>query len=60
MAGPSLLAKAAGPLVAAGILRAYPNPAVLLSILLAMSMISLAFYLDAVKIVNRQNLQFAI
>ena len=37
MAGPSLLAKAAGPLVAAAIFHAYPKPTVLLLILLVMS-----------------------
>lgn len=50
MAGPSLLAKAAGPLVAAAILRACPSPGIFLFILLCMSLISLAFYMGAVKI----------
>jgi len=50
MAGPSLLAKAAGPLVAAAVLRAYPSPVVLLFILLGMSIISLMFYLGAVRL----------
>lgn len=59
MAGPSLLAKAAGPLVAAAILRAYPSPAVLLLILLGMSMIALAFFLAAVKVGDKGMSQFA-
>lgn len=59
MAGPSLLAKAAGPLVAAAILRAYPSPAVLLLVLLGMSIISLAFYLGAVKLGEKGTSQFA-
>ncbi|MRW88410.1 MFS transporter [Duganella sp. FT80W] len=50
MSGPSLLAKAAGPLVAAAILRAYPSPGIFLFFLLCVSLISLAFYLGAVKI----------
>lgn len=49
MAGPSLLAKAAGPLLAASILRAYPAPLVLLTVLLAVSLVSLLFYLGAIK-----------
>lgn len=48
MAGPSLLSKAAGPLVAAAILRHDSGPTVLLSVLLAVSIASLAFYLRAV------------
>lgn len=49
MAGPALMAKAAGPLVAAAILRNYPAPAPFLYLVLSMSIISLAFYIDAVK-----------
>lgn len=49
MAGPSLAAKAAGPIVAAAILSGYASPAALLVILLAMSIVSLGFYLHAVK-----------
>lgn len=49
MAGPSLAAKAAGPIVAAAILSGSTSPTVLLVILLAMSVISLGFYLHAVK-----------
>lgn len=49
MAGPSLLAKAAGPLVAAAILRNYLAPAPLLYVLLSMSIISFAFYIGAVR-----------
>jgi MFS family permease len=48
MAGPSLLSKAAGPLVAAAFLDHGDGPAVLLFVLLAMSFASLAFYLRAV------------
>jgi hypothetical protein len=48
MAGPALLSKAAGPLVAAAILRHDGGPTVLLSVLLAMSVASLGFYLRAV------------
>lgn len=48
MAGPSLLSKAAGPLAAAAILRYDRGPLVLLFVLLAMSVASLAFYLRAV------------
>jgi MFS family permease len=47
MAGPSLLSKAAGPFVAAAILRHDGGPTVLLSVLLAISIGSLAFYLRA-------------
>lgn len=49
MAGPSLLAKAAGPLVAAAILRNYPAPAPFLYVLLSVSIISLVFYIGAVR-----------
>jgi MFS family permease len=48
MAGPALLSKAAGPLVAAAVLRHDGGPTVLLSVLLAMSVASLGFYLRAV------------
>jgi len=48
MAGPSLLSKAAGPLVAAVVLRHDGGPALLLCVLLAMSVASLAFYLRAI------------
>jgi MFS family permease len=48
MAGPSLLSKAAGPFVAAALLRHDGGPTVLLSVLLAVSIASLAFYLRAV------------
>lgn len=49
MAGPSLLSKAAGPLVAAAVLRQGGSPAVLLSALPAVSLASLGFYLRAVS-----------
>jgi MFS family permease len=48
MAGPSLLSKAAGPLVAAAILRYDGSAVVLLAVLCAISVASLAFYLGAV------------
>ncbi|MCA1858135.1 MFS transporter [Massilia oculi] len=48
MAGPSLLSKAAGPLVATAVLRHDGGLTVLLSMLLAISIVSLAFYLRAV------------
>jgi len=59
MAGPSLLAKAAGPLVAAAILRNYVAPAPLLYVLLSMSIISLAFYIGAVKTRDKPDLSFS-
>ncbi|HEY0844149.1 MAG TPA: MFS transporter [Noviherbaspirillum sp.] len=49
LAGPSLLAKAAGPLVAAAIVEANPSPAWLLGVLLAVAIISLACFLAAVN-----------
>ena len=49
MAGPSLAAKAAGPIVAAAILSGHAKPTVLLAILLAMSIISLGLYLHATR-----------
>lgn len=48
MAGPSLASKAAGPLVAAAILNAFPAPALLLTLLFLMSVLSLLFYRSAV------------
>jgi MFS family permease len=48
MAGPALLSKAAGPLVAAAVLRHGGGPSLLLSVLLAMAIASLAFYLRAI------------
>lgn len=59
MAGPSLLAKAAGPLVAAAILRNNPAPSPFLYVLLAMSIISLAFYAGAVRTRDNPNLPLA-
>jgi MFS family permease len=49
LAGPSLIAKAAGPLVAAAIVQADPEPAWLLGILLGVSVVSLACFLTAVN-----------
>ena len=49
MAGPSLLAKAAGPIVAGVILSRHASPAILLVILLGVSILSLLFYLQAIK-----------
>jgi MFS family permease len=48
MAAPALLSKAAGPLIAAALLRRADGPMALLSVLLVMSIASLAFYLRAV------------
>lgn len=49
MAGPSLLSKAAGPLVAAMVMQAYPAPATLVLLLLGCSLVSVAFYFAAVR-----------
>jgi len=49
MAGPSMLAKAAGPLIAAAILQNYFVPTPLLYVLLSISIISLAFYIGMVR-----------
>lgn len=53
MAGPSLLFKAAGPFAAAAMLRYDGGTTMLLSLLLAMSVASLAFYLRAVSAERR-------
>ncbi|MCS0628630.1 MFS transporter [Telluria mixta] len=50
MAGPALVSKAAGPLIAAALLRRVDGAALLLSVLLAMSIASLALYLRAVGV----------
>jgi hypothetical protein len=50
LAGPSLLSKAAGPLVAAAILGVSPSPTALLIVLLGCAALSLAFYLGAVRV----------
>jgi predicted MFS family arabinose efflux permease len=55
MAGPSLLSKAAGPLLAATILRASPAPAMLIAVLFGCSLLSLLFYLTAVADGARQS-----
>lgn len=55
MAGPSLVAKAAGPIVASAILTGYANPSILLVILLCMSIASLFFYLQAIKSTTRDD-----
>jgi MFS family permease len=49
MAGPSLLSKAAGPFIAAAILRHDGGPGMLLFVLLLLSLASLAFYLRALS-----------
>ena len=49
MAGPALLSKAAGPLVAAAALRSHAGPRALLWGLLAVSLISCVMYLVAVR-----------
>jgi hypothetical protein len=50
LAGPSLLSKAAGPLLAAAILGVSPDPSALLMVLLAGAVFSLVFYLGAVSV----------
>ncbi len=49
LAGPSMIAKAAGPLVAAAIVQADSDPAWLLGTLLGISVVSLACFLTAVN-----------
>ena len=49
LAGPSLVSKAAGPLVLAAIIELSPSPYPLLGLLLSISAISLAFYLAAIQ-----------
>lgn len=49
LSGPSLLAKAAGPLAIAAIIALTPSTSVLFSVLLLFSLASLAFYLLAVR-----------
>ncbi len=49
MAGPSLLAKAAGPLVIAAVVARHPDPALLYGLLLACALASLLFFLLAVR-----------
>jgi MFS family permease len=49
LAAPSMVAKAAGPLVAAAIVQMNPAPAWLLGILLGVSLLSLACFLAAVR-----------
>ncbi|GAB3441928.1 MFS transporter [Massilia solisilvae] len=50
MAAPSLLSKAAGPLLAAMFLHASGTPSGLVLVMLAVSVISFAFYLAAVRV----------
>ncbi|HJU70907.1 MAG TPA: MFS transporter [Paucimonas sp.] len=52
LAGPSLAAKAAGPLAIAMLITANPAPIVLLGVLLALSLLSLGSYLAAIKSVR--------
>jgi hypothetical protein len=49
LAGPSLLAKAAGPLAVAAFVQIHPSPEWLLGILFVVSIVSLACFLAAVK-----------
>jgi len=49
LAGPSMIAKAAGPLAAAAIVQAAPEPAWLLGFLLGVALVSLACFLAAVN-----------
>lgn len=52
LAGPSLLAKAAGPLAIASFIEINSSPYWLLAILLLVSLVSLAFYLAALRAVR--------
>jgi MFS family permease len=49
LAGPALISKAAGPLAAAALIQLSPAPYPLLGVLLLISVVSLGFYLAAVK-----------
>lgn len=49
LAGPSLLAKAAGPLAIAGVVGLHAGPGILFGMLLAISLASLGFFLLAVR-----------
>jgi MFS family permease len=49
MAGPALIAKAAGPLAVAAIIGLSPAPHLLLGVLVLVSLVSLGFYLAAVR-----------
>lgn len=49
MAGPSMLSKAAGPLVVAAIIQYHPSPVLLFSVLFAFAVASLLCYLMAVR-----------
>jgi hypothetical protein len=49
LAAPSLLAKAAGPLLAASLLHTFAAPSMLMLAMLAVSVISFGFYLAAVR-----------
>ncbi len=49
MAGPSLISKAAGPLTAAMFMQAAPGPSALVLLLFCCTLMSLAFYVAAVK-----------
>lgn len=49
LAGPSLLAKAAGPLLAAAVLKAWVTPLVLVAGMLGVAVLSLGCYLAAVR-----------
>jgi hypothetical protein len=48
LAGPALIARAAGPLAVAGLVQ-FAAPAILLLVLLAAALASLAFYLLAIR-----------
>lgn len=54
LAGPSLIAKAAGPLAGAAVIEISSTVYPLLGIMLLISAVSLAFYLAAVKIARRE------
>ena len=53
LAGPSLLAKAAGPLAVAAVIQVHSSPALLFGMLLAFSLASMAFFLYAVRAQGR-------
>jgi predicted MFS family arabinose efflux permease len=53
LAGPALIARAAGPLAVAGLVQ-FAAPAILLLVLLAAALASLAFYLLAIRVQSSQ------
>jgi hypothetical protein len=49
MSGPTLISKAAGPLAVAAIIGLSPAPQLMLGVLLLLSIVSLTFYVAAVR-----------